>query len=128
MDLSIHAREMDYLDDDSNEAAGRGVRTVVMEERECPFVNRADARCSEHLTMGGMGYAFEHCFSKYESCPLHAELMQERSGSLVAARVGGQAEPAVEVRVQQIAQGRLRRLGSRLVQLTVGRRRLGSAA
>ena len=48
-----------------------------MEDHECPFVDRYDPRCAEHLTMGGLGYAYRHCFAEFGSCPVHAELMSE---------------------------------------------------
>jgi hypothetical protein len=44
----------------------------------CPFLNRADARCSKHHSIDQLGYAFAHCFGYYEGCGVYAELLTER--------------------------------------------------
>src|SRR3954469_6844270 len=44
----------------------------------CPFLNRADARCARHFSIDDLGYAFQHCFGQYESCPAYGELLVER--------------------------------------------------
>lgn len=76
-----------------------------MDDAECPFVNRYDGRCSEHLTMGGLGYAYRHCFDDFAGCPVYAELLAEvretdtageRSGSPVRA-------PRIELTIRRKA-------------------------
>ena len=58
----------------------------------CPFLNRTDTRCSEHLTIESLGHAFEHCFDVYAACPLYLELLIER-------RTRGEADvPRLEVK------------------------------
>ena len=44
----------------------------------CPFLNRADARCSAHFRLDHLGDAFEHCFDRYHGCAVYAELLLER--------------------------------------------------
>lgn len=51
-------------------------------ECECPFVNRADPRCSAHLSLGGVEFAYDHCFDEYTACSLYAELEDERQTEL----------------------------------------------
>lgn len=43
-------------------------------ERECPYVNRSDERCAEHKTLGGISYAYDHCFDAYRACPVYRYL------------------------------------------------------
>ena len=45
----------------------------------CPFLNRADERCSGHFNLDGLEQAFAHCFGDFESCPHHGELSRERA-------------------------------------------------
>lgn len=44
----------------------------------CPFLNRADARCSKHFSLDALGHAFDHCFGYYEGCGVYLELLVER--------------------------------------------------
>lgn len=44
----------------------------------CPFLNRADTRCSNHFSLDRLGHAFQHCFNQYKSCPTYLELLVER--------------------------------------------------
>ena len=44
----------------------------------CPFLNRADSRCSENFNLDRMGYAFRYCFDQYKACPNYLELLVER--------------------------------------------------
>jgi hypothetical protein len=46
----------------------------------CPFLNRTDTRCGEHLTIDSLDHAFEYCFDVYAACPLYLELLIERRG------------------------------------------------
>ena len=44
----------------------------------CPFLNRADARCSRHFSLDDLGHAFDYCFDYYEGCSVYLELLVER--------------------------------------------------
>jgi hypothetical protein len=46
--------------------------------RHCPFLNRADTRCSEHFSLDSLGHAFDYCFGYYEGCAVYLELLAER--------------------------------------------------
>jgi hypothetical protein len=52
----------------------------VLGDVECPYVDRYDARCAEHLTVSGMAYAYERCFGEYRRCPSYRELTAEAGG------------------------------------------------
>jgi hypothetical protein len=41
----------------------------------CPFVDKADARCAPHLTLGNLARAFAHCADHYTECPVYRELI-----------------------------------------------------
>jgi hypothetical protein len=45
----------------------------------CPFINRADKRCSGHFNLDGLEAAFAHCFGDFESCPHHAQMSCEEA-------------------------------------------------
>jgi hypothetical protein len=47
----------------------------------CPFLNRADERCSGHFNLDGLEQAFAHCFGDFDSCPHHGELSREHTTS-----------------------------------------------
>jgi hypothetical protein len=68
----------------------------------CPFLNRADSRCSHHFSLDRLEHAFEHCFGKYQSCPTYLELLVERrvrrSSEMVLSRNNESAEPDHEKR------------------------------
>jgi len=44
----------------------------------CPFLNRADRRCSEHFSLDHLQHAFKYCFDRYTTCPMYMELLAER--------------------------------------------------
>jgi hypothetical protein len=46
--------------------------------RHCPFLNRADARCSKHFSLDHLGHAFDYCFGYYEGCGVYLQLLAER--------------------------------------------------
>jgi hypothetical protein len=73
----------------------------------CPFLNRADRRCSENFNLDRLGFAFHYCFDKYKSCPNYLELLVERR---VKQATGA---------MLQDADGKERFTQERLVQLTV---------
>lgn len=51
---------------------------MANERCHCPFLNRADARCGEHLNIEELSHAFRHCFDRYKGCPVYVELLVER--------------------------------------------------
>ena len=53
----------------------------------CPFLNRADPRCSSSFKLERMRHALEFCFDQYQSCPHYAQQLAERQarrGAVVA--------------------------------------------
>jgi hypothetical protein len=44
----------------------------------CPFLNRADERCSAHFSLERLDHAFAYCFDSYHACPVYAQLLAER--------------------------------------------------
>lgn len=44
----------------------------------CPFLNRRDARCGEHLKLDELRHAFQYCFGRPDGCPVFVELSFER--------------------------------------------------
>jgi hypothetical protein len=73
----------------------------------CPFLNRADSRCSENFNLDRLGYAFRYCFDKYRTCPNYLELLVERRLKRATGAVLHNAD------------GKDRFSPDRLVQLTV---------
>ena len=47
-------------------------------EPHCPFLNRSDARCGNHLSLNHLGSAFDHCFGCYAGCATYQEMLAER--------------------------------------------------
>ncbi len=50
-------------------------------ESHCPFLNRADYRCANHLSLEKLDRAFDHCFGQYQACPTYQEMLGERRRS-----------------------------------------------
>lgn len=46
--------------------------------QHCPFLNRADVRCSDAFSLEKLDHTFEYCFGRYTSCPVYVELLIER--------------------------------------------------
>ena len=46
--------------------------------QHCPFLNRADPRCSEAFNIERLDHAFKYCFGRYTSCPVYVEMLIER--------------------------------------------------
>jgi hypothetical protein len=64
-------------------------------EHHCPFLNRADHRCSAFFSIERLQHAFEHCFDAYKSCGVYQELLVERQARRsAAAAAGGQPHGA----------------------------------
>ena len=51
---------------------------MASEGLHCPFLNRADCRCGEHLNIEDLGFAFRHCFDRYKACAVYVDLLVER--------------------------------------------------
>jgi hypothetical protein len=51
----------------------------------CPFLNRADTRCSQNFQLDSLGHAFRHCFGQFKTCPTYIELLVERRIKRVTA-------------------------------------------
>jgi hypothetical protein len=90
----------------------------MSEHGHCPFLNRTDKRCGEHLNLESLDHAFEHCFDVYAACPVYLELLIER-------RTRGETDrPALQV-VRPVVE-RMRPNVSRVVQVTVRRSLAGA--
>ena len=81
-------------------------------EHHCPFLNRADHRCSDFFSIERLQHAFEHCFHAYRSCGVYQELLIERQTRRGYASAGthdsGQATSIsssrfVQVRIPSLA-------------------------
>ena len=57
-------------------------------ENHCPFLNRADHRCSGYFSIERLQHAFEHCFHAYKSCGTYHELLVERQSRRSQQRDG----------------------------------------
>lgn len=53
----------------------------------CPFLNRADARCSNFFSLERLDHAFEFCFNEYSQCRVYLELLVERRVRRMTGRV-----------------------------------------
>ena len=62
------------------------------QEHHCPFLNRADARCSMHFSLERLGHAFAYCFGRYHDCPAYVELLVERRVKRMTACGGGRGD------------------------------------
>ena len=51
----------------------------------CPFLNRADARCSENFSLERLDHAYEYCFHRYQTCAIYHELLVERQVKRISA-------------------------------------------
>ncbi len=87
-------------------------------DHHCPFLNRSDARCGDHLKIDKLDHAFEHCFDVYAACPVYLELLIERR----TKSADKLAKPALQLQVNRPV---LERMGtthvSRIVQVQVRR-------
>jgi hypothetical protein len=98
----------------------------------CPFLNRADRRCSEHFSLDHLRHAFEFCFDSYKTCPHYLEMLVERQVKRVSASIGavastgaGSAGGAGSATGMKIGAANA---GNKLVQITLPRRYAQSAA
>jgi hypothetical protein len=44
----------------------------------CPFLDRADERCSNCFRLDHLKHAFKFCFGRYKACPTYLQLQVER--------------------------------------------------
>jgi hypothetical protein len=44
----------------------------------CPYIEQADERCADHLTMRNICHAFAHCVENYASCQVYQALAGEQ--------------------------------------------------
>jgi hypothetical protein len=58
-------------------------------ENHCPFLNRADHRCSDFFSIEQLQHAFEHCFHAYKACAVYQELLVERQARREYAAAAG---------------------------------------
>jgi len=63
----------------TNDGEREGTREGMFHHGEhCPFLNRADHRCSGFFNLNNLDHALEHCFDRYEACSVYATLFSER--------------------------------------------------
>lgn len=43
----------------------------------CPFLEKSEPRCAEHLQMRNIFTAFAHCADRYTDCPVYARLIRD---------------------------------------------------
>lgn len=56
-------------------------------DHHCPFLNKSDARCSDHFQLSNLEHAFEYCFDRYQACPVYLERLVERRVRRVEAQL-----------------------------------------
>ena len=81
-------------------------------ENHCPFLNRADHRCSDFFSIEQLQHAFEHCFHAYKACGVYQELLVERQarrGYAAGATVGHDvnSRPATTITTNRFVQVRI---------------------
>jgi hypothetical protein len=86
----------------------------------CPFLNRADSRCSDYFSIERLDHAFGFCFGQYHGCRVYLELLVERrvrratgrvdvadradgNASLIQLTLHGRPDPAAADRYRQHA-------------------------
>jgi hypothetical protein len=61
-----------------NDAKGRVIQMMAdQHQHHCPFINRADERCSEHFHLDDLNHAFDFCFDRFKRCPVYKERLGE---------------------------------------------------
>jgi len=76
-------------------AEAPGARCPREAECHCPFLNRADERCSTHFRLDRLEQAFGHCFDRYHACDVYCELLRERRSRRTAASAALQVRSAM---------------------------------
>ena len=74
--------------------------------KHCPFLNRSDARCSDHFNIDHLQHALGFCFGRYKACTTYVELLIERrilrndaAGRLSSVSTDNHAHPFVKLTV-----------------------------
>ena len=79
------------------DATAKGSATTSAGDWACPYVNRADHRCSTRFSLGKIDQTFSMCFGAFQGCPqyhrIHAEEHTPDDG-VVKALAGTPATPA----------------------------------
>lgn len=55
----------------------------------CPFIDKAEARCSDHLTLRNVSRAFAHCANRYTACPVYQKLFADKTNHERVAKISG---------------------------------------
>ena len=77
--------------------------------KHCPFLNRADPRCSDAFSIEKLDHAFEHCFGRYTACDVYMELLIERrvrrseaaATTTTAQHTDAGSEPLIQVTIRR---------------------------
>ena len=56
-------------------------------DHHCPFLNKADTRCSDNFQLNNLEHAFEYCFDRYQACPVYLERLVERRVRRIEAKM-----------------------------------------
>ena len=86
--------------------------------QHCPFLNRADARCSDAFSIEKLDHAFKYCFGRYTYCSVYMELLIERRLRRSAA-----AEPAEHAEHEHASFSASSAEAERVVQVSVRRQK-----
>jgi hypothetical protein len=80
--------------------------------QHCPFLNRADTRCSDAFSLEKLDHAYKYCFGRYTFCSIYMELLVERrlrrSGAAVMSSTAEQ-DDACKTGTQRVIQVSVRR-------------------
>lgn len=68
---------------------GHGEQALDREANVCPYIEKDDVRCADHLTMRNVAHAFAHCADNYAQCPVYQRLKAQQ----------GRYEPAYAARL-----------------------------
>jgi len=72
----------------------------------CPFLNRADVRCSTHFSLERLDRAFAYCFDRYQQCGVYLELLVERRVRPFAGGAGqercDESRPLVQISIPRL--------------------------
>lgn len=60
-------------------------------DHHCPFLNKSDARCSDHFHLSNLEHAFEYCFDRYQACPVYLERLVERRVRRIESKLVAEA-------------------------------------
>jgi hypothetical protein len=55
----------------------------------CPFINKAYAKCADHLTFRNLSHAFAYCAGHYAACPIYRRLITEPARRQLAGSAAG---------------------------------------